>query len=137
MRGPAWRCSQEAKEADIVSNRYTLNAASARITKLSIELEKLKEQKGKENPVVNNITPPPVASRGKDGLKVKYDVYKIDDGKMVNNCFVLRPDKDPAAIVALYAYAATTTNINLADDIYNWIGKPKMGTVNKSCSTRE
>lgn len=57
----------------------------------------------------------------KYGLKVKYDVFKTKDGSKVNNCFVLRPDKDPTAIVALKAYAEATPNKELAKDIFKWI----------------
>lgn len=58
-----------------------------------------------------------------EGLKVKYNVTKVSDGSIVNNCFVLRPDKDSAAVVALRAYAATTENKALAADIVGWIGE--------------
>lgn len=57
------------------------------------------------------------------GLKAKYLVFKADTGKQVDNCFILRPDKDPAAVEALRAYASATDNETLAEDIYNWIGK--------------
>ena len=57
------------------------------------------------------------------GLKAKYLVFKANTGERVDNCFVLRPDKDPAAVAALRAYAATTDNKILAEDIYNWVGK--------------
>ena len=60
-----------------------------------------------------------------EGLKEKYLVFKADTGEKVRNCFVLRPDKDPAAIVALRAYAEVTDNENLAGDIYIWVGKGK------------
>lgn len=56
-----------------------------------------------------------------DGLKVKYNVTKVEDGSVVNGCFVLRPDKDPAAIEALRAYAMATPNPFLAKDITEWI----------------
>lgn len=56
------------------------------------------------------------------GLHEKYTVLKNEDGSLVTNCFVLRPEKDPAAVAALRAYAATTDNAELADDIINWIG---------------
>jgi hypothetical protein len=36
-----------------------------------------------------------------DGLKVKYNVYKVSDGSKVLDCFVLRPQKDNAARIAL------------------------------------
>lgn len=57
------------------------------------------------------------------GLKAKYLVFKADTGERVDNCFILRPDKDPAAVAALRAYAAATDNKILAEDIYNWVGK--------------
>ena len=57
------------------------------------------------------------------GLKAKYLVFKADTGERVENCFVLRPDKDPASVEALRAYASATDNETLAKDIYNWVGK--------------
>ncbi len=59
------------------------------------------------------------------GLKAKYLVFKADTGEKVDNCFILRPGKDPAAIEALRAYASATDNEILAEDIYNWVGKGK------------
>lgn len=58
-----------------------------------------------------------------DGLKRKYIVLKSDTGEAVENSFVLRPDKDPAAVEALRAYAAATQNKTLAADIINWVGE--------------
>lgn len=58
---------------------------------------------------------------GMDGLYAKYAVYKKEDGSAVNDCFVLRPDRDAAALVALKAYARTTRNRTLAKDIEVWI----------------
>ena len=57
------------------------------------------------------------------GLKAKYLVFKADTGESVENCFVLRPDKDPASVEALRVYASATDNETLAKDIYNWVGK--------------
>ena len=57
-----------------------------------------------------------------EGLKQKYVVRKADTGECVKNCFVLRPDKDVAAVAALRAYAGATDNKMLAADIINWIG---------------
>lgn len=57
------------------------------------------------------------------GLKAKYLVFKADTGAKVDNCFILRPDKDPVAVAALRAYASATDNEILAEDIYNWVGK--------------
>lgn len=56
-----------------------------------------------------------------DGLKRKYVVLKSDSGEPVEDCFVLRPDKDKAAIAALLAYADATDNQVLAKDIRAWI----------------
>lgn len=56
------------------------------------------------------------------GLYRKYTVYKNKDGSLVTDCFILRPAKDPAAVAALRAYAATTDNAELAADIINWVG---------------
>ena len=56
-----------------------------------------------------------------DGLKRKYIVLKSDTGESVENCFVLRPEKDDAAIAALLAYANSTGNKTLASDIMAWI----------------
>jgi len=51
------------------------------------------------------------------GLFSKYIVRKTSDGSPVDNCFVLRPDKDPAAVTAIRAYAEATDNSFLADDL--------------------
>ncbi len=59
------------------------------------------------------------------GLYGKYLVVKVVDGTVIEDCFILRPDKDPAAVVALQAYATATENRTLADDLYKWVGKPK------------
>ena len=57
------------------------------------------------------------------GLKAKYLVFKADTGEILENCFILRPDKDPTAVEALRAYANATDNKTLAEDIYGWVGK--------------
>lgn len=57
-----------------------------------------------------------------EGLKEKFLVFKADSGERVENCFVLRPDKDPVAVRALRAYAGITPNRELAKDIYKWVG---------------
>jgi hypothetical protein len=54
------------------------------------------------------------------GLKCKYNVEKLD-GTPVFDCFVLRPQKDSAARMALRAYAAYTPNQELKKDIYAWL----------------
>lgn len=66
------------------------------------------------------LTPPNEPERA--GLYGKYTVYKNKDGSLVTDCFILRPAKDPAAVAALRAYAATTDNAELSADIINWVG---------------
>ncbi len=64
----------------------------------------------------------------KHGCKYMHVMYIIparQRGKMFIGkfpVFVLRPDKDPAAVEALRAYAEATDNKTLSDDIYNWVG---------------
>lgn len=57
------------------------------------------------------------------GLYDKYEVWKNGTqlGERVRNCFVLRPDRDPDARVALRAYARTTPNDDLARDLGKWM----------------
>ena len=62
------------------------------------------------------------------GLYSKYNVTKANGDPLDGDCFVLRPDRDPAAWYALSAYAAYTPNYELARDIRTWlkgIGKPE------------
>ena len=56
------------------------------------------------------------------GLGNKYTVRKTDTGELVDECFVLRPDRDLDARVALLAYAVATDNKTLAADIRAWVG---------------
>lgn len=60
-----------------------------------------------------------------DGLKHKYNVYKTSDRSLVSDCFVLRPEKDEAARIALLAYADATDNEPLAQDIRQWMDSIK------------
>lgn len=59
---------------------------------------------------------------GNEGLRGKYIVHKAETGEEVNSCFVLRPDKDAAAVDAIRAYAAVTDNKVLAADLIRWVG---------------
>lgn len=58
----------------------------------------------------------------RDGLRQKYRVYKAKDNTPVEDCFVLRPEKDPAARIALEAYAKATDNKALSEDIFAALG---------------
>lgn len=55
------------------------------------------------------------------GLYAKYNVTKVKDGSIVYNSFVLRPEIDPAARIALRAYAKATPSALLAKDIEDWM----------------
>jgi hypothetical protein len=57
------------------------------------------------------------------GLHAKYEVYR--DGEEIEDCFVLEPDNDPAAQVALRAYAMATGNDDLAEDLFEKHGFEK------------
>lgn len=58
-----------------------------------------------------------------DGLERKYIVFKNHTGVVVDNCFVLRPDRDKAARRALlaYAYFIHENNELLAKDLIRWV----------------
>lgn len=58
------------------------------------------------------------------GLYGKYIITRSDGTPVNGRCFILRPDKDPAAVTALQAYAAATDDEQLRDDLYAWVGKP-------------
>ncbi|AKG36111.1 hypothetical protein [Paenibacillus durus] len=56
------------------------------------------------------------------GLCNKYQIIKRETGVEVDgNCFVLRPDRDPAAVAALLRYADATSNADLSADIWQWM----------------
>jgi len=57
------------------------------------------------------------------GLYTKYKVFKVDTGAEVGDCFVLRPDRDPVARIALRAYAGATDNPDLATDLELWLAE--------------
>lgn len=80
-------------------------------------IEKLEKEQGK--PLTAFLSPIDAYK----GLKRKFLVFKSDTGEIVENCFVLRPGKDPAAVEALRAYARATDNATLSADIVNWVGK--------------
>lgn len=64
----------------------------------------------------------PVPDHGQqDGLYPKYFVIKTETGEIVQDCFVLRPQKDKAAVAALLLYAKETKNQELSRDIREWL----------------
>ena len=54
----------------------------------------------------------------------KYLVVKLVNDTSIEDSFILNPAKDPAAVKALQAYAASTENKVLANDLFAWVGKP-------------
>lgn len=74
--------------------------------------------------IVRNTTPP--YDPDYPGLKHKYNVYKAEDWSRVENCFVLRPDKDPAARMALLEYANQTDSKSLERDIRRWVQRSEV-----------
>lgn len=86
-----------------------------------------KQDKNKQfSPSVSNYEKENEQEQDKqEGLKIKYNVTKVSDGSPVYDCFVLRPDRDPAAIAAIYAYAEATTNKTLAEDLRRWMEELK------------
>lgn len=62
---------------------------------------------------------------GESGLPVKFDreTHWTFDGPPLRGCFVLRPEKDPAAQEALRMYASLVgpTNPHLAAEITDWV----------------
>ena len=55
------------------------------------------------------------------GLIHKYNVFKAENGEQVTDCFVLRPEKDDGARIAMLAFARATWNEELARDIRAWM----------------
>jgi hypothetical protein len=56
------------------------------------------------------------------GLYSKYRVMKRDTGEELDGpCFVLRPDRDVAAMRALYRYAELTSDNQLREDLERWL----------------
>ncbi|ANS73179.1 hypothetical protein AWM70_00090 [Paenibacillus yonginensis] len=61
------------------------------------------------------------SSEPQPGLYAKYTVINKENGQQVDNCFVLRPDRDPAARSTLMQYALVCGKEELALDIQRWI----------------
>ena len=56
------------------------------------------------------------------GLYPKYKVINNRTGEEVKDaCFIMKPETDEAARVAILAYANATDNKKLADDLRKWI----------------
>ena len=59
--------------------------------------------------------------KGGKGLYSKYTVIDNTTHEVIQDCFVLRPDKDPTAEDALLFYAEATQNEELAVDLAHWL----------------
>lgn len=53
------------------------------------------------------------------GLHQRYSVGK--NGEPQDGCLILKPESDPAAQIALEAYADATENDDLESDLREWI----------------
>lgn len=53
------------------------------------------------------------------GLYNKFVVWK--NSEQITDCFVLRPERDNVAKSALRTYAFATDNIDLSNDLLQWI----------------
>lgn len=82
---------------------------------LTAELEQYRQQEA------DGRILPPFCDDDYNGLKVKYRVYKARNGEPVEDCFVLRPQKDMAACTALAMYAQKCGNEQLRVDVLNWL----------------
>jgi hypothetical protein len=61
-------------------------------------------------------------SDNEKGLYNKYTVINNETGKPIEGeAFILRPDKDDMALIALEAYAEATENQSLKQDIKEWV----------------
>lgn len=83
------------------------------------------------------VTLPTLYESDYTGLEVKYRVFKARNNEPVEGCFVLRPDKDPAARAALRAYMESTDNLVLKNDLNKWLGELERGdqdATNNRCS---
>lgn len=69
--------------------------------------------------VKSNCTYVIPAVSGDRGLYGKYEVRR--DGEPVEDCFVLEPESDDAALQALRTYAQVTDDDELRDDLWQWI----------------
>lgn len=87
-----------------------------------IDINRLREMAAADRDGRVIVTDAPPADDKRDGLRQKYRVYKAKNNTPVEDCFVLRPEKDPAARIALEAYAKATENKVLAEDILAAIG---------------
>lgn len=76
-------------------------------------------------------TATPSAPDEERGLYGKYHVTRwnpeLKTYEHVDDCFILRPDRDSAAVSALWAYALATTNVALAYDIGVWLASIEQG----------
>ncbi len=55
------------------------------------------------------------------GLTTKYEVRRADDGEQLDDVFVLRVRQDPLGWLAAWYYASMTQNMELAQDMRQWL----------------
>lgn len=52
--------------------------------------------------------------------RLKFKVVNEETGEEIENCFVLFPEHDKAAVAALEEYAKNTVNSGMANVLQNW-----------------
>lgn len=82
----------------------------------------LNPEKLADHLIDNGVTVWSCTKSEENGLYDKYLVYKIDGTPVTDRCFVLKPDKDIAARMALLTYAEYTCDEQLRNDIHQWLG---------------
>jgi hypothetical protein len=61
-------------------------------------------------------------SENEKGLYKKYTLINNETGKEIEGeAFILRPDRDDTALVAMEAYAEATENQSLKQDLKAWV----------------
>lgn len=102
---------------DLAAKRKVSDILSADLERGLDKLMEYQQAEADGRLVILNLAP----QEAHDGLKRKYIVFKSDTGEPVENCFVLRPDRDRAARDALRAYIVSTENLELAMDLDAWL----------------
>ena len=75
--------------------------------------------------IANGVVLPPCKTEENDGLYGKYTVVKNSTGKLVTDCFVLKPSSDETARKALLFYADNCNIPQLSADIKEWLQELK------------
>ena len=89
------------------------------------ELENCRSYSDADFLIANGVVLPPCKTEENDGLYGKYTVVKNSTGKLVTDCFVLKPSSDETARKALLFYADNCNIPQLSADIKEWLQELK------------